>query len=75
MGTPKATPYEIAARKLIQAAGMKGKDLTPYLLKWLAALSEGRSVAVNLRLLEENAALAAAIASALHPAPHLRSLP
>ncbi len=63
------------ARSEAQAAGVKGKDLTPYLLKRLAALSEGRSVAVNLRLLEENAALAAAIASALHPAPHLRSLP
>jgi pseudouridine-5'-phosphate glycosidase len=42
--------------------GLKGKNLTPFLLARLAELSSGRSLEVNLRLLKENAALAAALA-------------
>ena len=45
-----------------QAAGIGGKDLTPYLLRRLSELSDGRTDEVNLRLLEENARLAARIA-------------
>ncbi|WP_456476113.1 pseudouridine-5'-phosphate glycosidase [Oceanithermus sp.] len=45
-----------------RAAGIGGKDLTPYLLRRLSELSQGRSDAINLRLLEENARLAARIA-------------
>lgn len=48
-----------------EAEGLAGKDVTPHLLARLAELSEGESVAVNVRLLEENARLAAAIALAL----------
>ena len=42
-----------------------GKDVTPFLLARLAELSEGRSVEVNIRLLKENAQLAASVAQAL----------
>ena len=50
------------ANREARAAGIGGKDLTPYLLRRLSELSEGRSDEVNLRLLEENARLAARIA-------------
>ncbi|RIH81388.1 Pseudouridine-5'-phosphate glycosidase [Calidithermus terrae] len=45
--------------------GIYGKALTPFLLSRLAELSGGVTVEVNLRLLEENARLAARIAGAL----------
>ncbi len=48
-----------------RAAGIGGKDLTPYLLRRLSELSEGRTDSVNLLLLEENARLAARIARAM----------
>lgn len=57
-----ATAHEHAA-----AAGVRGKDATPHLLSALAELSGGETVRVNVRLLEENASLAAAIAHALAP--------
>ncbi len=47
------------------AAGVRGKDLTPFLLQRLAERSEGATVNVNLRLLEGNALLAAEIAGAI----------
>ncbi len=53
------------ANEEARAAGIGGKDLTPYLLRRLSELSQGRTDEVNLRLLEENARLAARIASAL----------
>ncbi|GEM90330.1 pseudouridine-5'-phosphate glycosidase [Oceanithermus desulfurans NBRC 100063] len=53
------------ANEEARAAGIGGKDLTPYLLRRLSELSEGRTDAVNLRLLEENARLAARIARKL----------
>lgn len=56
-----------------EAAGVRGKDTTPFLLDALARHSDGASVEVNLRLLRENAALAARIASSL--VPHERGVP
>lgn len=50
------------ARTDLQARGVRGRDTTPYLLARLAELSEGATVETNLRLLEENARLAAAVA-------------
>ncbi|MGF1611504.1 MAG: pseudouridine-5'-phosphate glycosidase [Kiloniellales bacterium] len=47
------------------AAGVTGKVVTPFLLARLAALSEGRTLALNVALLESNARLAGAIAAAL----------
>jgi pseudouridine-5'-phosphate glycosidase len=47
------------------AAGISGKAVTPYLLDRLFTLSGGRSLTTNIALIENNAALAAAIAVAL----------
>lgn len=47
--------------------GIKGPDLTPYLLEKIKNLTEGRSLATNLALLKNNAKLAAQIAIAFHP--------
>ncbi|WP_297854787.1 pseudouridine-5'-phosphate glycosidase [Meiothermus sp.] len=46
-------------------AGVGGKALTPFLLRRISELSGGQTDEVNLRLLEENARLAAQIALAL----------
>lgn len=48
-----------------RAAGIQGRDTTPYMLGALAELSGGRTVEVNLRLLEENARLATEVAAEL----------
>ena len=45
-----------------EAAGIHGRDTTPWLLARIAELSAGETVEVNLRLLRENSALAARIA-------------
>ncbi|MBI3975901.1 MAG: pseudouridine-5'-phosphate glycosidase [Armatimonadetes bacterium] len=47
------------------AEGIRGGDLTPYLLNEVDRLTGGRAVEANLALLESNAALAAEIAVAL----------
>lgn len=47
------------------AQGIVGKDTTPFLLARLAEISGGRTVATNLALLKNNAAVAAQIAVAL----------
>jgi pseudouridine-5'-phosphate glycosidase len=46
-------------------SGVRGGELTPYLLEAMRQETGGRSLAVNLALLERNAALAAEIAAAL----------
>ncbi len=53
-----------AARASAGVAGVHGRDTTPYLLDAIAKLSGGETMTVNLRLLEENARLAATIAGA-----------
>ncbi len=65
-GLSRAEFDELLARanRAAQAEGVHGRDTTPYLLGALAELSEGRTVAVNLRLLEENARLATQVATA-----------
>ena len=54
-------------RALADARGqaVRGRDLTPFLLERLRALTEGRSVFSNRALLRANAAAAAALAVAL----------
>ena len=47
------------------AQSVRGKDITPFLLSRLAALTEGRSLAANLALLRNNGRIAARIAVAL----------
>lgn len=45
--------------------GYRGKNLTPFLLKRVAALTEGRSLTANIALVRNNARIGAAIAVAL----------
>jgi pseudouridylate synthase len=45
--------------------GIRGKDVTPFLLDFFHTATEGRSLQVNIALVRSNATLAAAIASAL----------
>lgn len=53
------------ARRDADADGVRGRAATPYLLARLAELSHRASLEVNLRLLEANARLAAAVAVSL----------
>jgi len=52
------------AEEELKGRGVRGRDATPFLLAELARISGGRTVEVNTRLLEENAALAAQVAAA-----------
>jgi pseudouridine-5'-phosphate glycosidase len=45
--------------------GVRGKQVTPFLLSCLAEITEGRSIAANLALLESNARLAGQVATEL----------
>jgi pseudouridine-5'-phosphate glycosidase len=47
------------------AEGVSGKRTTPFLLSEVSKITEGRSIAANIALLENNARIAAEIASAL----------
>ena len=53
-----------AALAEAEARGVRGKDVTPYLLGRLNAVTEGRALAANVALVLSNARLAAAIAVA-----------
>jgi pseudouridine-5'-phosphate glycosidase len=53
------------AQQTVRRAGVKGKELTPFLLSALAELSQGATLAANKALLENNAVVACEIAQAL----------
>ncbi|MBM7067854.1 pseudouridine-5'-phosphate glycosidase [Actibacterium sp. 188UL27-1] len=53
------------------AAGISAKDVTPYLLSRIVALTKGRSLKANIALVLNNARLAAAIAQEISAAPRL----
>jgi len=53
-----------AALEAADAAGLTGKDVTPFLLARLHELSDGRTLDANVALLEHNARVAAEIACA-----------
>ncbi len=57
-----------AALEDADARGIRGGAVTPHLLSWLARASEGRTLAVNVGLIVNNARAAGAIASALSAA-------
>lgn len=57
--------YITAAQKTAEAENIGGKAVTPYLLSKILELSDGRSLATNIALVENNARLAARIAKAL----------
>ena len=54
-----------SAMREAEAAGVSAKDVTPFLLRRIAELTEGASVRANVALIRNNAALAAEIAGAL----------
>jgi len=64
-------PRELAEKAIERALaaaeeqGVTGKALTPFLLGQIARITEGRSLAANIALLKNNAAVAARIARAL----------
>ena len=55
------------AIKGAEAENVSRKDLTPFLLKRIFELTEGKSLAANIALVENNAAVAAQIAVQLDP--------
>ncbi|MFG6448753.1 pseudouridine-5'-phosphate glycosidase [Roseateles sp. BYS180W] len=52
-----------------QQQGLRGQALTPYVLRRMAELSGGRSLASNIALVKHNAAVAASLALALAAPP------
>ena len=48
--------------KECESKNIKGRDFTPFMLKRVAELTEGRSLASNIKLVQSNAALAAELA-------------
>ena len=52
-----------SALKSMQSEGIAGKATTPYLLKRIAELTDGRSLETNIALVLNNAELAAKIAA------------
>ncbi|MEJ2287434.1 MAG: pseudouridine-5'-phosphate glycosidase [Deinococcales bacterium] len=63
------TAWLRAAERDLEAQGVQGRDTTPFLLSRLAELSGGATLEANLRLLEENARLAAQVAVGLATEP------
>ncbi len=61
--------------RLVEERGIKGKDVTPALLAHFHSATEGKSLAVNVRIILRNAALAAQIAAAASAAERLREAP
>ena len=57
----------VEALNAAAARGVRGKELTPFLLAQVSKLTGGASLAANLALLENNARVAARIAIALTP--------
>jgi pseudouridine-5'-phosphate glycosidase len=69
-----ALPADLVAGEIDRAleraadAGIRGKEVTPFLLGEVARLTEGRSLETNVALLRNNARVAAAVARALESA-------
>jgi pseudouridine-5'-phosphate glycosidase len=55
--------------ELLARDGVTGKAVTPFLLSHFHSSTEGQSLAVNVRIILRNSALAARIAAAFTPAP------
>ena len=53
------------AQAAADSAGIRGADVTPFILERIASATEGRAVPANLSLAENNATIAAEIATAL----------
>jgi pseudouridine-5'-phosphate glycosidase len=63
----KKTHDEVLAKalKAAEEAGVRGKEVTPFLLQYIVEASGGKSLEVNLELAKNNVRLAAEIAKAL----------
>jgi pseudouridine-5'-phosphate glycosidase len=59
-------PYIEQANREAHDQEIHGKELTPFLLKRITELTNGKSMKANLALLLDNARLAGQIASSLH---------
>lgn len=57
--------YITTATSEAEAAGVRGKAVTPWLLERIGRLTSGRSLAANIALIKNNARLGAEIASSL----------
>jgi pseudouridylate synthase len=55
-------PHVVAALKEAENQGVKGKDVTPFLLKRITEITAGRSLQANIALVLNNAEVAAKIA-------------
>jgi pseudouridine-5'-phosphate glycosidase len=64
LGKKKMDNWIEKAQEIAEKEGVKGKQLTPFLLNKIKELSEGRSLKANMELLKHNATIAAQIASA-----------
>jgi pseudouridine-5'-phosphate glycosidase len=53
----------------VDAAGVRGKDVTPFLLDWFHRETAGASLAANIALVLNNARLAGEVATAFNGAP------
>jgi pseudouridine-5'-phosphate glycosidase len=60
-----------SALKDAAGQGIKGREVTPFLLSALSRATEGRSLVANRALLENNATLAAAISKAITPGTYV----
>lgn len=70
---PAQTLAPLITRALAEAArkGIAAKAVTPFLLARIFDYTEGRSLAANIALVENNARIAARIAAAMGPRPQL----
>ncbi len=64
---PRAEVDDVISQALADAdrVGVRGKDITPYLLGRIVELSGGRSLETNIALVRHNARIGAAVATAL----------
>ena len=72
VANPISTEYETDLKEIADAIKraleeckekqIKGRDFTPYMLKRVAEITQGRSLASNIKLVQSNAALAADLA-------------
>jgi len=66
LGKKKMDHWISKAQEIAGKEGIKGKQLTPFLLNQIKELSEGRSLKANMELLKHNATIAARIALTYH---------
>lgn len=59
-------PFIGQALKEAGREGIRGKALTPFLLKTLGTLTQGRSLSANIALVKHNAQVGGAVAAAFH---------